>query len=254
MLFLIRESLWYFFICIHTCKNNWIPVSIIVFLFCVCVVQLLISPICNPISSFIMQNRSYACCMLKLGLFAIFWSFEGYYKNLPLYVSSPTWKKEFCSCPLERARARERSRGLDPPNSSNINWNSWEIWSLPILVGSHLLHSYSGLLTATRGFHVNVGVYSWFGSFSCYLCWLSHHLACYWSISQVVACMDKLAWGICMFFGMLIWDDGDWCFSELAAASILLLNHWAICGLVVSNIGAVFIPVHRVFGEMFVRS
>ena len=35
---------------------------------------------------------------------------------------------------------------------------------------------------SVRGFHVNLVVHSWFGIFPCYLCWLSHHLACYWSI------------------------------------------------------------------------
>jgi hypothetical protein len=37
-----------------------------------CDVQLLISPIWKPISSFVMQNKSYTCCMLKLGLFKSF--------------------------------------------------------------------------------------------------------------------------------------------------------------------------------------
>ena len=40
--------------------------------------------------------------------------------------------------------------------------------------------------------------------------------------------MDEVTWEAYVFFGMLIWDDGDWCFSELVAASILLLNHWSL--------------------------
>ena len=53
-------------------------------------VQLLISPILRPISSFVKENKAYICCILILGLFAIILSSEGICAKLPLYSSSPT--------------------------------------------------------------------------------------------------------------------------------------------------------------------
>jgi len=51
-----------------------------------CDVQLLISPIWKPISSFVKENKAYICCILILGLFAIVLSSEGLFVKLPLYA------------------------------------------------------------------------------------------------------------------------------------------------------------------------
>ena len=71
--------------------------------------QLLISPIWKPISSFVKENKVYICCILILGLFAIVLSSEGLFAKLPL---SP-----FTGCELNRVvlilflRVRVRESG-----------------------------------------------------------------------------------------------------------------------------------------------
>jgi len=125
----------------------------------------------------------------------------------------------------------EEMRGLDLPNPSNRKWNPWGIWSLPT---SCITSSHSDLprrrlwFFTARGFHVNLVILSWLGIFLCYLYWLSHHLACYWSIPQMVACMDELAWEAYVFFGMLIWDD--WIDILLSYCWVFCwLMHWITC-------------------------
>jgi hypothetical protein len=122
------------------------------------------------------------------------------------------------------------------------------IWSLLTFVGSHLLYllhlivespHHRPCFFSARGFHVNLGVLSWFGIFSYHICWLSHHPTCYWFICEVVLYGWVDTKGICMFFDTLSMRCWDWCTSELIDASILFLEDGTACSLLDSSLGVV---------------
>jgi hypothetical protein len=66
--------------------------------------QLQIHQIWKPISLIIMQNKTCTCHMLKLGMFAIFWSSSAN-KSATILLFPQTRKQvELCSSCWERAR------------------------------------------------------------------------------------------------------------------------------------------------------
>ena len=189
----------------------------------------------------------------NIGVVAIVLSSDGLFVKLPIYglPLATNWKGLVLILNLrdELESWWRREENFRSTNSSNRNWNWLSdlepphlCWLPPLVLLLRIVNYSPSPMVLTIRY------------FPCYLCWLSHHVACYWSIPQVIACMDKLAWEARVFFNMLIWDYGDWCFSELADASILLLNHWTTCGLLASSMSDVFISAHKVLHEILVTS
>lgn len=139
-----------------------------------CDVQLLISPILKPINPFVMQNKAYICCILKLVVCNVLKLRELFCKAAIIWLF------------LNSGFKRETERVLEKEGRAKVRERKGEAWIHQIhLIESEIcgdlepLHScwlstfvfffissYSEFLIVARGFfpqgvfHVNFGVYS----------------------------------------------------------------------------------------------